>query len=203
MKTNLKFLFDTFTDLPNLTVSNSSEYTGNVYDEQKPEEFPFTIPSCFTHISSNLCAKSCKIEKSEQYDFVPFEILVTAGVVSVMFYYHDSKSDDLSDTNTCNNYENQDIQDESAEYHHKNLNIFEEKENTFNETTKRSSDNGKSLYHPSNLHPFLCICITEPHSYIMCRPSSQKFESSCFDLQLCGSPTNYVVESKCFVFCIQ
>ncbi|GIY83883.1 vacuolar protein sorting-associated protein 13B [Caerostris darwini] len=45
-----------------------------------------------------------------------------------------------------------------------------------------------------SLNPFLCITITQPHSYLLCHPSSQKFEASCFDLQLNWSSADHVIE---------
>lgn len=166
-KSNFKFLFSIFHHDHSKCIFNEMKQSldDDVFEKQDFDEFPFVIPTCFTHASTSSCVQSNKAEKTDHYDFVPFEVLVTAGTVSAMFYYYEK-----------NVFEN--------------LRISENLDKTSN--IPRGNHN---IYHPPRLHPFLCICITQPHSYLLCQPCSQKFESSCFDLQLCGSPSDYVVKS--------
>lgn len=201
LNTNLQHLLDIlYQDESKLSVSSfylSSEE--DVFDKQDLDEFPFIIPSCFTHISSNTCIQSCKVEKTDQYDFVPFEILVTAGAASIMFYYHEN-TDNLTDSIVLSELceEEGDERNISNSYEKSIRNLIPPEK--FPELKRKATLAGQSILKPYRVHPFLCVFITQPHSYVMCRPCTQKFESSCFDLQLCGSSASYFVESK--IYCI-
>ncbi|GBL80693.1 Vacuolar protein sorting-associated protein 13B [Araneus ventricosus] len=147
-------------------------------------------PRVFTPDSANLQGKSSTLSELSKLNFVPYELLVTAGTVSVMLFYYES-----------------DFKDKKSPQH---LQDFTAKNYTFsNPEIGRSStvcsaldDNKSAIPSPSTqdasslitLHPFLCLTITQPHSYLLCYPSSQKFESSCFDLQLHGSSADFVVK---------
>lgn len=156
----------------------------DILDKQDLDDFPFVIPSCFTHVSHSCVDSgmhSSKAEKADCHNFVPFEILLTAGTISIMLFYH-AHHDDISShlsSEMCN------AETKTQAQHAKPF-----------EVKHKVAQTKKNIYRPSHLHPFLCVCITQPHSYFLCQPYTQKFESSCFDLQLRGSSSNYSVESK-------
>ncbi|KFM80930.1 Vacuolar protein sorting-associated protein 13B, partial [Stegodyphus mimosarum] len=60
--------------------------------------------------------------------------------------------------------------------------------------SNKSATSSPEYYHFTVLHPFVCASIVQPHTYMLCHPSSQKFESSCFDLRLYGSPSGHTVK---------
>nr|XP_015924478.2 vacuolar protein sorting-associated protein 13B isoform X2 [Parasteatoda tepidariorum] len=107
-----------------------------------------------------------EFEKVPSHNFVPFEVLVTAGTVSAMLYYYNiSKISSLDPSNTNN-------------------------QSKMIKNFKNAIENNEN----KELHPFLYLSVIQPHSYLLCQPSSQKFESSCFDIELSGSPADFIVE---------
>lgn len=202
LKTNLKFLLDILSsNESDLNVCNFHE-NKKEDDKQDLDDFPFVIPSCFTHVSHSCIDSgmhSCKTEKADQHDFVPFEILLTAGTISIMLFYH-ADHDDISNvlfSEMCGL--NQNTGTQSSDQYQEMLKNQPQPAKPF-EVKNKVAQMKKNIYQPSRLHPFLCACITQPHSYLLCQPSTQKFESSCFDLQLYGSSSSYNVESKPLFF---
>lgn len=149
----------------------------------------------FTPDSSSLHVDLSMSEETNNYEFIPFEMLLTAGTVTIMLYYHEehlqltkefaqcSKSTDIIPTIRNNSSRKMDFNSEQLKY----LNTVGE-------------NNCQTNFYTSaemvTLHPFLCLSIIQPHSYLLCHPSSQKFESSCFDLQLYGASVDNVLKSK-------
>lgn len=171
----------------------------DVLDKQDLKDFPFVIPSCFTHVSHSCTDSgmhSCKTEKADHHDFVPFEILLTAGTISIMLFYHADHGDISSFLSSEMYGVNKSTGMQSSDQYQETNNQAQLAKPT--EVKNKVAQIKKNIYQPSRLHPFLCVCITQPHSYLLCQPSTQKFESSCFDLKLCGSSSSYSVESKTF-----
>ncbi|KAF8790004.1 Vacuolar protein sorting-associated protein 13B like protein [Argiope bruennichi] len=144
-------------------------------------------PRVFTPDSANLQGRPRNLVRLSKLNFVPYEFLVTAGTVSVMLFYYDSdfknKSQHFQDYTAMNYmFSNAEIGRSSSI-----CSTLDDSRNVIPSSIQDAS----SLI---TLHPFLCLTITQPHSYLSCHPTNQKFESSCFDLQLHGSSADFVVK---------
>ncbi|GIX81406.1 vacuolar protein sorting-associated protein 13B [Caerostris extrusa] len=136
--------------------------------------------------SSNFQMKRNSEDISDKYNFMPFELLITAGTISVMLFYYDDCHKSVDDNILSQKFEDFGVPKCST------LNFDAGHPNS---VCSMAIDYKKTAISSLiSLNPFLCITITQPHSYLLCHPSSQKFEASCFDLQLNWSSADHVIE---------
>ncbi|GFU94525.1 vacuolar protein sorting-associated protein 13B [Trichonephila clavipes] len=193
-KNNLDFVSDIF-DGVSFYSENCAERSSTPMQCNKNSPNPnFYASSVISSDSSNVQVKLNTSNEINKRNFVPFELLITAGTVSVMLFYHENdckgfkndavyipnlKDISVAECTSSNNF---------VEYHTKEIKFSSDLDDK--QSKYSSTQNGTLI----PLHPFLCLTVTQPHSYLLCRPSSQKFEASCFDLQLHGSPADFIVE---------
>ncbi|XP_054721396.1 LOW QUALITY PROTEIN: intermembrane lipid transfer protein VPS13B-like [Uloborus diversus] len=168
-KNNLNFITELYLSLESTEISkkDSSVFSNAVSSP--------TNDTCVSNIymppqifkESNEQPKLAMNKKFNKHNFVPFEALVTASSISFTFFYHDiGKINNLNEHSHCDS-KHEDIS---------------------------SSSKTENVSQKSRLHPYLYISVTQPHSYILCYPDRQKFESSCFDLLVNGSSSAHVVQ---------
>ncbi|GFY45339.1 vacuolar protein sorting-associated protein 13B [Trichonephila inaurata madagascariensis] len=193
-KNNLDFVSDIFDGVSFYSENCAERSSTPMQCNKNSQKHNFYASSVISSDSSNVQVKLNTSNEINKHNFVPFELLITAGTVSVMLFYYE---------NDCKGFKNDAVyipnlkdisvaectsSNNSVEYHTKEIKFSSDLEDKRNKYS--STQNGTLI----PLHPFLCLTITQPHCYLLCRPSSQKFESSCFDLQLHGSPADFIVE---------
>ncbi|XP_035210201.1 vacuolar protein sorting-associated protein 13B-like isoform X2 [Stegodyphus dumicola] len=202
LKSNLNFFYGALSHFNQKKSTNNSKITSEdeVSGSQTSDEFQIYIPSCFTHDSSNNIPPSTKSEKSLKYNFVPFDILITAGSVSIMLFYHDETLNSSGHEISAKELRTETVvskvfSDKSSKVKsHLETDQVKHKIPFSVDKNSNKSATSSEYYHFTVLHPFACVSIVQPHTYILCHPSSQKFESSCFDLRLYGSPSGHTVK---------
>lgn len=113
-------------------------------------------------------------QRSGSCTFTPFDLLLTANVVSCTLYQNKKKETELEEDVVI--IDKTDVID------------IETDKDAKEKVKERKESSGDSCREP--VMPFLHLYLWQPHTVLSCRPDTQKFEISCYDVSLKGPHKN-------------